>query len=192
MNASTYRSTTIAGCCFRRSASRSDRPRPNDLQVPHASQTPASEDRAVTRTAPVAYVRLMARCLGALLVAAAVLASVACGTQHAAQRDPSVHVAPDLPPAAATWPPYPHFSDASCWTRPFGGGTPLRAAPSVPVAALPSHLAAAMIVARLLARFGDHRYVRSVSLGPPPRSRCSTFAATSPVHAHRPMLCGRT
>lgn len=122
----------------------------------------------MTRTAPVAYVRLMARCLGALLVAAAVLASVACGTQHAAQRDPSVHVAPDLPPAAATWPPYPHFSDASCWTRPFGGGTPLRAAPSVPVAAPPSHLAAAMIVARLLARFRDNRYVRSVALGPPP------------------------
>jgi hypothetical protein len=59
-------------------------------------------------------------------------------------------------------------SALSCWTRPFGGGAPLRSAPSAPVAARASGLAPQTIVKRLLARLGDRRYVKRVVLSPPP------------------------
>lgn len=102
-----------------------------------------------------------------LLAVSAALAG--CGARQSAKPDLSVRVAAAAPPSPATWPPYPSYPSSSCWTRPFGGGgSPLRAAPSVPVSRRPAPVAPATIVRRLFHRFADRRYVERVELGPPP------------------------
>lgn len=103
----------------------------------------------------------------ALVLAAVVMTAAACASHHASLVDVSVHVPADLPPASASWPPYPHFQTASCWARALGGG-PLRSAPSTPVTDHPQSVAPETIVKRVLARLGDRRYVLRVELGPPP------------------------
>jgi len=117
---------------------------------------------------PVTQLRWMARCVGLLLVIAATAATMGCGAKRTSQHDLSVRVAADLPPSAATWPPYPRFAQGSCWARPLGGGRPLQEAPSFPVTNRASHLPPAKIIARLLAQLGDNRYVQAISFGPPP------------------------
>jgi hypothetical protein len=114
----------------------------------------------------IAYVTGPARTGVAL--GAVVLLAMGCGAQHRLRSDTSVRVPADLPPSAAAWPRYPDYGRESCWTRPFpGDGKPLRAAPSAPLPAA-SRVPPREIVRRLLARFGDRRYVRAVALGPPP------------------------
>ena len=89
-----------------------------------------------------------------------------CGSARHLDADPSVRVAAATPPSPATWPSYPRFPAGPCWTRPFGGGRPLQAAPSYATA--PRRVAPAQLVRRILARFGDRRYVLRVELAPPP------------------------
>jgi hypothetical protein len=82
----------------------------------------------------------------------------------------SVAIRADLPPSPATWPKYPHFSQHSCWGRPFPSGVKHRslagAAPSYAPALHAHTTPPAQIVRRFLARFGDRRYIRSITLGP--------------------------
>src|SRR6476620_1728461 len=37
--------------------------------------------------------------------------------------NPRIEIPADEPPSPATWPTYPHFSQHSCWARPFLSGT---------------------------------------------------------------------
>jgi hypothetical protein len=110
---------------------------------------------------------MVGRTAFALGLAALTVAATACGGPRAPLEDASVRVPADSPPAPASWPPYPSFLRTSCWTRPLGGGV-LRSAPSVSASTPHPRLAPQMIVQRLLARLGDHRYVLQVAVGPPP------------------------
>ena len=105
---------------------------------------------------------------------AIVLALAACGQSQTGKPssaivyDPSTKVPSDLPPAPSTWPPYPKFSQHSCWTRPFGRGTvpvPMAAAPSHAAPATAHPTAPAVLVKRFVARFGDRSYIRSIRIG---------------------------
>jgi hypothetical protein len=107
--------------------------------------------------------------LAIVLPLAAVLASAACGGAGRRMRaDLSVTVPAAPPPAASTWPRYPGYAAASCWTRPLGSGPPLQAAPSRPLPVDAPRTPPQTIVRQALARFGDRRYVRHVEVGPPP------------------------
>jgi hypothetical protein len=97
---------------------------------------------------------------GLLLAAAAVAAG--CGSHHV------VKVATDPPPSPATWPPYPHFSPRSCWSRPPTSIGVTRAAPSYAPRRTAHPTPPAEIVRRVLARFGDRSFIQRVELGPPP------------------------
>jgi hypothetical protein len=107
--------------------------------------------------------------------AAAVVAGVTgCGAAHPHVAAPT-GIAADLPPARATWPTYPHFSQHSCWGRPIWP-TPRRptrlpemqVAPSYAAVPQARPTAPAELVRRFLARFGDRRYIHSITLGTPP------------------------
>ena len=103
------------------------------------------------------------RARAALLLAAPALAA-GC-TSHAA----SPRVAADPPPSPATWPPYPRFPAHSCWTRPAIDLVRVtRVAPSYAPRRTAHTATPAQILHRVLARFGDRSFVRSVELGPPP------------------------
>jgi hypothetical protein len=82
-----------------------------------------------------------------------------------------VVVSAQKPPSPATWPAYPHFSRHSCWSRPFlKGEVPSveRNAPSY-VPPRPAHpIPPREIARRLLARFGDRRFLRSIAFSPAP------------------------
>ena len=104
--------------------------------------------------------------VGASVVVALSLLAAGCGSTRHLDADPSVQVAAATPPSPATWPSYPRFPAGSCWTRPFGGGRPLQAAPSYATAL--RRVEPAQLVRQILARFGDRRYVLRVELAPPP------------------------
>jgi hypothetical protein len=100
--------------------------------------------------------------LGLAAAAGAILAVRDPGPKERA----ATAVGPALPPSPASWPDYPSFSPASCWTRPFGEGV-MRSAPSF--AARPgAKTAPAELVRDLLARLGDRRYVKRIEIGAPP------------------------
>jgi hypothetical protein len=114
-----------------------------------------------------------------LTMAAAVVAGVTgCAAAHSNATPARSHVvvptsgvsiATDLPPTPATWPKYPHFSQHSCWARPFEAGTVHRVegfAPSYRPAPPAHPTPPAVVVHGLLARLGDRRYVRSIELSP--------------------------
>jgi hypothetical protein len=111
---------------------------------------------------------MIGRAAVAVVLSVLSLLIVGCGGHQRVGADPSVHVSADLPPSAASWPRYPSYPARSCWTRPFGGGRPLQAAPSYPVPAHPAHLQVRELVRRLLARLADPRYVLRVAIEPPP------------------------
>jgi len=74
------------------------------------------------------------------------------------------------PPSPKTWASYPDFSKHSCWSRRLSVGHPdrseaVRFAPSAPIKT-PTGTAPTELVRRLLKRFGDRRYVKSISLKP--------------------------
>lgn len=110
---------------------------------------------------------MSARAAWGLAVAIAALCVAGCGG-HRTLVDTSVRVPADPPPSPARWPRYPAFSSPSCWTRPFGSGRPLQAAPSLPVPSQPSSASPGEIVRKVLAGLGDRRYVLRVELGSPP------------------------
>jgi hypothetical protein len=97
----------------------------------------------------------------ALLLAVAVV-SPGCRSHGA----PKIAAAP--PPSPATWPPYPHFSAHSCWTRPPNPVAVTRVAPSYAPRRTARPTPPREILRRVLARFGDRSLVRRVELGPPP------------------------
>ena len=106
-------------------------------------------------------------------IAVALVASVTgCATAHSHVAAPrGVAIAADLPPSPATWPKYPHFSQHSCWGRPFQKGVlpiTMRLAPSYAPVPKARPTPPAEIVRRFLTRFGDRRYIRSITLGSPP------------------------
>jgi hypothetical protein len=87
----------------------------------------------------------------------------------------SIVVPQQNPPSPATWPAYPKLSKHSCWGRPSDKGAPIeRSAPSFgmrptePMASIEPPIAPRLIARRLLARLGDHRYIRSIDLTPAP------------------------
>jgi hypothetical protein len=98
------------------------------------------------------------------------LAGCASTGTHLSPAAAHVSIAPDLPPSPATWPAYPQFSQHSCWGRPFPSGVisqrPAGSAPSYAPAPRAHVTPPAKIVRQFLARLGDRRYVRSVTLGP--------------------------
>lgn len=108
-----------------------------------------------------------------LLVAALVLAVVTgCASARGAHTPPPdkhVAVAAERPPSPATWPAYPRLSQHSCWGRPFlKGSVPRvdRVAPSFAPAPRAHPTPPAVIARRFLARFGDRRYLRSITFSP--------------------------
>jgi hypothetical protein len=104
-----------------------------------------------------------------ILLTVALLALMGCGGHgRSLAVDPSIHVPAALPPSPVSWPRYPTFPPASCWTRPDGGGAPLQAAPSSPLSARLDHVAPTKLVQRLLSRLGDNRYVVHIQLASPP------------------------
>jgi hypothetical protein len=129
----------------------------NDLHVDHRSATSASEDRPMKPR------------LGAVIAMVALsLLAAGCGGTKPAGPDPSIRVRAELPPSPDTWPHYPTFPASSCWTRPFGGGRPLEAAPSEPVESNPTPPGAKELVRRLVTRFGDRRFVKRIEIASPP------------------------
>jgi hypothetical protein len=80
--------------------------------------------------------------------------------------DPSVFVPVTRPSSPYTWPPYPNFPHEACWgtRRPRFGFT--RSAPSFRQPATAHPRAPAEIARRLLARFGDDRFIRAITLQP--------------------------
>jgi hypothetical protein len=84
---------------------------------------------------------------------------------------PRVSLGVPKPPSPSTWPAYPHFSHHSCWTRPFIRGTVhsvYSVAPSYAPAPRSHPIPPATVASRLLARFGDHRYIRAITFAPAP------------------------
>ncbi len=75
------------------------------------------------------------------------------------------------PPSPATWPAYPHFSQPSCWARPFLGGEIARVervAPSYAPARRAHPIPPATVADNILARLGDKRYVHKITFAPAP------------------------
>lgn len=99
-----------------------------------------------------------------LLVMLAVLVAGCGGSSAATQR---VSIPAASPPSPVSWPAYPRFPSTSCWTRPFGSGV-TRFAPSSRPPERPSPISPTSVVQRLLARFGDRRFVERIALGPAP------------------------
>jgi hypothetical protein len=106
-------------------------------------------------------------------MAAALVAGVtgcAAAHSHVAAPTRGIAIAADLPPSPATWPTYPHFSQRSCWgSRPNPAGPPallMRYAPSYAPPPRAHPLSPRFVARRLLARFGDRRYVRSITFSP--------------------------
>jgi hypothetical protein len=107
------------------------------------------------------------RCTTSVIVAiAGVLLLAACGGSKL-RPDASVRVPAARPPAPSTWPPYPRYPSRACWVRRTGAGM-IRSAPSVQLRPPLRRRPAAAVTARVLARLGDHRYVRRVVLAPVP------------------------
>lgn len=102
--------------------------------------------------------------LSALLVA--VVTAGCAGGHRIPGADPSVAVPPDLPPSPATWPAYPHFPRAACWSR----GHLQRSAPSVAPSPIGTAVAPRVLVRRVLGRLGDRRYISRITLTPRPSS----------------------
>jgi hypothetical protein len=120
----------------------------------------------------------MKRALVLATAAAIVAGSTGCGAAHSdvAAPTPQIAIAADPPPLPTTWPAYPRFSQHSCWGRPSRvvpktTGT----APSYAARRRPHPTPPAEIVQRFLVRFGDRRYVRSITLGPAPSAIGTTL-----------------
>jgi hypothetical protein len=120
-----------------------------------------------------AYNRQDVRTAFVVVTATAVVACVTgCGAAHSrvAAPAPTVGIAADLPPSPATWPKYPNFSTRSCWAPPLDTDAILdRAAPSYAPPARAHPIAPAVVARRLLARFGDRRFVRAIEFSPAPK-----------------------
>lgn len=85
---------------------------------------------------------------------------------HVAAPIKGIPVSADKPPSPNTWPRYPHFSERSCAGRPVPRGNrpgEQQAAPSYAAAPRAHPTPPAEIVQRFLARFGDRRYIRSIT-----------------------------
>jgi hypothetical protein len=87
--------------------------------------------------------------------------------RHVRTHIPSVRIAADLPLSRATWPPYPHFSSRSCWGD--GDLGLARWAPSFMPRQSRRRYSPQQIANRVLARFGDRRYIHGIRIGRPPR-----------------------
>jgi hypothetical protein len=110
----------------------------------------------------------VARSATGILVAIVVsLLLAACGGSKL-RPDASVRVPAALPAAPSTWPPYPRYPSSACWMRRQTGFGMIRVAPSVSLRGPLRHRRSAAVVASVLARLGDHRYVRRVVLAPVP------------------------
>jgi hypothetical protein len=118
----------------------------------------------------------------AALTAAVLVVTTGCAASHASNQaaatqtlvpvaDSHVVVPAEKPPSPATWPAYPHFSRQSCWARPFLKGVVHSVESNAPSYAPkpPAHpVPPREIARRFLARFGDPRYLRSITFSPAP------------------------
>ena len=128
------------------------------------------------RTA-AAYNSLVRRALSIGVADAVVAGVTACGAAHSHVAAPArpVLLSADLPPSPATWPAYPRFSQHSCWGRPIWP-TPRRPTRLPEMQDAPSYAPARhahptpprVVARRFLERFGDRRYIRSITFGSPP------------------------
>jgi hypothetical protein len=115
----------------------------------------------------------MSRTLLFAMAAALVTGGTGCAAAHSHVAAPTgIAITADLPPSPATWPKYPHFSQHSCWgSRPSPAGPPpllTRVAPSYAPPPRAHPLSPRVVAERLLARFGDRRYIRSITFSPAP------------------------
>ncbi|HEU5244865.1 MAG TPA: hypothetical protein VFU33_10735 [Gaiellaceae bacterium] len=117
----------------------------------------------------------MKRVLLLAISVSALAAATGCGEAHGTAADRAANarasIPADAPPSPATWPAYPRFSHHSCWARPFGKGVVHSVesnAPSYPPAPRAHPIPPKKIARRFLARFGDRRYLRSVTFSPAP------------------------
>lgn len=112
------------------------------------------------------------RCALAVFCALAVCAALTgCGSGRSIPGPvTTVSVPPQNPPSPASWPAYPRFSKQSCWGRPSDRGAPIeRSAPSFGTASpTGAPVAPKLLARRLLARLGDRRYIRRITLAPAP------------------------
>lgn len=121
----------------------------------------------------------MRSALAGLCVLAVCGALTGCGAGGPSIRVPLRGVSESSlnPPSPASWPAYPHFSQHSCWGRPFfkgSDGAVSQVAPSYAPRPRLHPIRPAVVARRLLKRFGDSRYVRSI-----------TFAAAPPAVGSR-------
>ena len=118
----------------------------------------------------------MKRGLLLAIAVAALAAATGCGASHVtapanAAANAHVSIPADKPPSPASWPAYPHFSHHSCWARPFLKGVVHSVESNAPSYAPPPRahpIAPREIARRFLARFGDRRYLRSITFSPAP------------------------
>jgi hypothetical protein len=100
------------------------------------------------------------------LLALCAIALIASGCLHSHPAD----IAADLPPSPRTWPPYPDFSQRSCWAKPTGRWHH-QSAPSFAPTLAGTPTPPVELVRRLLERFGDRTFIRRLRVGPPPPAR---------------------
>ncbi|HEY2354628.1 MAG TPA: hypothetical protein VGH79_07015 [Gaiellaceae bacterium] len=128
------------------------------------------------------------------LVLGLLLAVAGCASSRTHVAAPLSHIAiaADKPPSPATWPKYPHFSSQrSCVGRPVPSGNrpgEQQYAPSYAPALRTLRTPPAEIARRFLARFGDRRYIHSITFpgymnGTPP-STYELGAIFHPAHVN--------
>lgn len=113
--------------------------------------------------------------LACLLLSSVAIVVSACGNsqRYPAAPDLGVRIPSSKPPSPAVWPSYPHFSQRSCWERPFQKAIlpiVLRVAPSYTPRSRRHVVAPETVARRLLTRLGDQRYIRSIRFRPAPRA----------------------
>lgn len=135
----------------------------------------------------------MTRTLVIAVAIAGLLVIAGCGSTRAyvSPAPAPIRISADMPPSPTTWPAYPRFSQHSCWGRPSGRGV---IAKTTGVA--PSYAPARTrnspptppreIVEHFLARFGDRRYIRSITLGPASATIGTHIRALMQYGGHHP------
>jgi hypothetical protein len=116
-------------------------------------------------------VKLLSCCALAALAGLAAACGAGVSSSYPTAGALSVRVPPQRPPSPTTWSHYPHFPQQLCWESPFLKGevrAVRRLAPSDAFSPHRHRISPETVAHRLLARFGDQRYIRSIRFSPAP------------------------